>query len=96
MDVVRCIACDGSGKTSEVIAGVDWVASNLQMPAVVSMSLGANSVDGVLDAAVQAVISLGATVVTAAGNFNNGCSISQTLLSRILWFSLHLCISIAL
>ena len=70
--VVRCIACDGSGKTSEVIAGVDWVATNLQLPAVLSMSLGADSTDDVLDAAVLAVIALGATVVTASGNFNNG------------------------
>ena len=69
---VRCIACDGAGKTSEVIAGVDWVASNLVLPAVISMSLGADTTDAVLDAAVSAVIQMGAEVVTAAGNFNNG------------------------
>lgn len=69
---VRCITCQGSGRTSEVIAGVDWVAANVQLPAVVSMSLGADSTDAVLDAAVRAVIKLGAAIVTAAGNFNNG------------------------
>ena len=42
------------------------------MPAVVSMSLGADSTDDVLDAAVLSVINQGATLVTAAGNFNNG------------------------
>ena len=79
---MRCIACDGSGKTSEVIAGVDWVAANLQLPAVVSMSLGADSTDELLDAAVLAVDQLGATIVTAAGNFNNGiCSLSQGALA---------------
>lgn len=69
---MRCITCAGSGRTSEVIAGVDWVAANLDLPAVISMSLGADSTDDVLDAAVRAVIDLGAVVVTAAGNFNNG------------------------
>lgn len=39
---------------------------------MISMSLGADTTDVVLDAAVQAVIDLGAQVVTAAGNFNNG------------------------
>ena len=51
---------------------MEWVASNLVLPAVVSMSLGASSADAVLDAAVSAVIEMGAEVVTAAGNFNNG------------------------
>lgn len=69
---VRCIACDGAGRTSEVIAGVDWVASNLVLPAVISMSLGASETDAVLDAAVSAVIGMGAQIITAAGNFNNG------------------------
>lgn len=75
--------CNGSGKASEVIAGVDWVAGNLLMPAVVSMSLGADTTDPILDAAVQAVIGLGATVVTAAGNFNNG----KTKLAACLQFN---------
>lgn len=77
MAAVRCITCAGSGKASEVIAGVDWVAANLQLPAVVSMSLGADSTDAVLDAAVSAVIGLGAIVVAAAGNFNNGTASSH-------------------
>lgn len=81
MPAVRCISCDGAGKTSEVIAGVDWVASNLELPAVVSMSLGADSTDAVLDAAVVAVMNLGAQVITAAGNFNNGRPCTQNAAS---------------
>ena len=69
---VRCIACNGNGAASAVIAGLDWVAANLQLPAVISMSLGATGVDTTMDAAVQAVLALGATVVVAAGNYNNG------------------------
>jgi len=57
-----------------VIAGVDWVAANLVLPAVVSMSLGTSSIDDVLDAAVVALIGLGVQVITAAGNFNNSRS----------------------
>ena len=72
MLAVRCISCTGTGKASEVIAGVEWVANNVQLPAVVSMSLGADTVDAAMDAAVQALIDLGVTVATAAGNFNNG------------------------
>ena len=69
---VRCIGCDGSGAASAVIAGLDWVAANVKLPAVVSMSLGATGLDTTMDAAVQAIIALGVTVVAAAGNYNNG------------------------
>ena len=64
--------CNGAGLASAVIAALEWVAAHLQLPAVVSMSLGATGVDTTMDAAVQAVISLGATVVAAAGNSNAG------------------------
>ena len=36
------------------------------------MSLGASETDAILDAAVSAVIGMGAQIITAAGNFNNG------------------------
>ncbi len=36
------------------------------------MSLGAGQPDTVLDAATTAILALGVTVVTAAGNFNDG------------------------
>ena len=69
---VRCISCDGSGKASDVIAALDWLAASVQLPAVASMSLGAGQPDAVLDAATNAIIGMGVTVVTAAGNYNNG------------------------
>ncbi|HVF51202.1 MAG TPA: S8 family serine peptidase, partial [Pyrinomonadaceae bacterium] len=37
---VRVLDCSGSGSTSGVIAGVNWVASNRVLPAVANMSLG--------------------------------------------------------
>src|SRR5205085_7613575 len=37
---VRVLDCSGSGSTSGVIAGVDWVTANHASPAVANMSLG--------------------------------------------------------
>jgi serine protease len=37
---VRVLDCRGSGTTSGVIAGVDWVTANHVKPAVANMSLG--------------------------------------------------------
>lgn len=72
---VRCISCDGSGQASAVIAALDWLAGNVKLPAIASMSLGAGQPDAVLDAATTTILGLGVTVVTAAGNYNNGRSI---------------------
>ena len=64
---VRVLDCAGSGTTSTVLAGLDWIAANATMPAVVNMSLGGDP-DDVIDAAVRRVIENGVTVVVAAGN----------------------------
>ena len=55
-----------------MVAALDWLAANVRLPAVASMSLGAGQPDSVLDAATSTILSLGVTVVTAAGNYNNG------------------------
>lgn len=66
---VRVLDCAGSGTTSGVIAGLDWIAQNhpANAPGVVNMSLGGIS-NTSLDTAVSALISRGITVVVAAGN----------------------------
>jgi len=69
---VRVIDCDGSAQSSAVIAGLDWLAQNYQLPAVASMSLGSDSPNQALDDAVTAIIDLGITAVIAAGNYNQG------------------------
>ncbi len=66
---VRVLDCQGNALTSNVIAGLDWLAQNFQLPAVASLSLGADSPNNAMDDAVKALIALGVTVV-AAGNFN--------------------------
>ena len=73
---VRVLDCSGSGTTSGVIAGLDWVVKNGVKPGVVSMSLG-GSVSSSLDAAVANTVAAGYTVVVAGGNDNaSACNYS--------------------
>lgn len=64
---VRVLGCAGSGATSGVIAGVDWVAANGDLPAVANMSLG-GSPSASLDTSVENAIAAGVTFAVAAGN----------------------------
>jgi subtilisin family serine protease len=68
---VRVLDCAGSGSTSGVIAGIDWVTANHQagQPAVANMSLGGGT-SSTLDRAVSRAISDGVTFAVAAGNGN--------------------------
>src|SRR5437773_2741474 len=61
---VRVLNCSGSGTSSGVIAGVDWVTSHAIKPAVASMSLG-GSASSSLDQAVQNSINAGITYAIA-------------------------------
>lgn len=73
---VRVLNCQGSGSTSGVIAGVNWVANNRTLPAVANMSLGGGASTS-LDNAVNGAVSTGVTFVVAAGNENqNACNVS--------------------
>jgi len=73
---VRVLNCQGSGSTSGVIAGVNWVAANRQLPAVANMSLGGGA-SSALDSAVNSAINAGVTFAVAAGNSNaNACNYS--------------------
>jgi subtilisin family serine protease len=64
---VRVLDCSGSGATSGVIAGVDWVTRNARRPAVANMSMG-GSLSPTLSAAVQNSIAAGITYAVSAGN----------------------------
>lgn len=73
---VRVLDCNGSGSTSGVIAGVDWVTGNhaAGQPAVANMSLG-GGVSSALDTAVTNSINDGVSYAVAAGNSNtNACN----------------------
>lgn len=70
---VRVLDCGGSGTTTGVISGVNWVAANAVKPAVANMSLGGGA-SSTLDNAVSSAIASGVTFVVAAGNSNrNAC-----------------------
>jgi subtilisin family serine protease len=64
---VRVFGCSGGSAFSTIIAGMDWVAVNRQLPAVANMSLGGGA-NTSLDAAVDTLTNSGVTVVVAAGN----------------------------
>ena len=66
---VRVLDCAGSGQTSWVIAGVDWVTRDHQagQPAVANMSLGGGASSS-LDTAVRNSIADGVSYAIAAGN----------------------------
>jgi subtilisin family serine protease len=67
LTAVRVLGCGGTGATSAVIAGIDWVTANAVKPAVANMSLtgGANQA---LDDAVRRSVASGVFYALAAGN----------------------------
>lgn len=74
LHAVRVLDCGGSGTTSGVIAGIDWVIANHIKPAVINMSLG-GGVSTAMNDAVARAHAAGITVVVAAGNSNaDACS----------------------
>ncbi|CAD6517802.1 Subtilisin amylosacchariticus [metagenome] len=71
---VRVLDNRGSGFTSDVIAGVNWVAANADIIDVANMSLG-GSQSNALNTAVENAVSTGVVIVVAAGNENtDACS----------------------
>ena len=69
---IRVLDCSGSGYTSWVISGLDWIRTNhaTNFPgkrAVVNMSLGGGATKS-LDDAVAALVAVNIPVVVAAGN----------------------------
>ncbi len=81
---VRVLNCSGSGTTSGVIAGVNWVTSNHKSPAVANMSLG-GSTSTSLDTAVANSINSGVTYAIAAGNSNrDACRYSPARVTAAL------------
>jgi subtilisin family serine protease len=85
---VRVLNCNGSGSTSGVIAGINWVTgqrlSNPSIPAVANMSLGGGA-SSALDTAVRNSINAGVSYAVAAGNSNaNACNSSPARVSTAL------------
>ncbi|MFJ2766665.1 S8 family peptidase [Streptomyces sp. NPDC087300] len=79
---VRVLDCQGSGSTSGVIAGVDWVTAKAARPAVANMSLG-GSANEALDTAVRNSIRSGVTYTVAAGGSGQPGGACGTSPSRV-------------
>lgn len=79
---VRVLNCQGSGTTSGVVAGVDWVTENAARPAVANLSLGGTASD-VLDSAVRNSIRSGVTYTVAAGSSGQAGGACGTSPSRV-------------
>jgi len=61
--------------TASIIAGVNWVTANRQLPAVANMSLGGLGSDPPLETAIRNSIAAGVVYVFAAGNSStDGCN----------------------
>ncbi len=71
---VRVFGCGSTTSSSNIIAGMQWVNNNAQLPAVVNMSLG-GPVSTTENNLVQSMTNNGIVVVVAAGNENqNACN----------------------
>jgi subtilisin family serine protease len=92
---VRVLDCGGSGATSGVIAGVNWVTEVHQagQPAVANMSLGGGA-SSALDTAVRNSIADGVSYAVAAGNgisilgiAQNACNVSPARVAEAMTIS---------
>jgi aqualysin 1 len=73
---VKVLGCSGSGSTSGVIKGVDWVTANAKKPAIANMSLGGGT-SRTLDDAVKRSATSGVFYSLSAGNSGtNACGSS--------------------
>jgi subtilisin family serine protease len=81
---VRVLDCEGQGTWSSILAGLDWVATHAQQPAVLNASIGGDKSVAVNDAA-NAVWDSGVLPVVAAGNAAvDACDTSPASAKRVL------------
>lgn len=81
---VRVLNCLGSGSTSSILAGLEWVSTQTHRPAVVNMSLG-GSASFSIDSAIQNLHDSGVAVVVAAGNASiDACTVSPARAAKAI------------
>ncbi|HEX5869215.1 MAG TPA: S8 family peptidase [Longimicrobium sp.] len=80
---VKVLSCSGSGSTSGIIAGVDWVRLNATKPAVANLSLG-GGFSSATNTAVNNLANSGVFVAVASGNSNaNACNYSPASAANV-------------
>jgi subtilisin family serine protease len=65
---VKVLTNYGTGTTTQVIAGIDWVAGQADQIEVANMSLGGTGESTAMDLAIAGAVAEGVTFVLAAGN----------------------------
>jgi len=65
---VKVLGANGSGRLSDIIAGIDWVTKNAGTIKVANMSLGGTGVSSTYQQAIRNSVSKGVVYVVAAGN----------------------------
>jgi subtilisin family serine protease len=73
---VKVLGCDGSGWTSDVIKGIEWVVNNVPKPAVANLSLSGTA-SAALDNAIHRMTQAGVFVAVAAGNASADACLSS-------------------
>ena len=71
---VKVLGCNGSGYTSGVIKGVDWVTGNAKKPAVANMSLGGSTSQALDDAVKRSADSRVFYALAAGNNGGDACN----------------------
>jgi subtilisin family serine protease len=80
---VKVLNCAGSGSTTGIIAGIDWVRLNATKPAVANLSLG-GGYSASLNTAVNNLANSGVFVAVASGNSNaNACNYSPASAANV-------------
>ena len=73
---VKVLNCSGSGSSSGIVAGINWVRNNAQRPAVANLSLG-GGYSSTTNTAVNNLANSGVFVAVASGNSSaNACNYS--------------------
>ncbi|MFC7548640.1 S8 family peptidase [Plantactinospora sp. GCM10030261] len=81
---VKVLNCWGSGSTTGVVNGINWVTANAVKPAVANMSLGGGASSSIDNAVVNSINS-GITYAIAAGNSGaNACNYSPARVGSAL------------
>jgi hypothetical protein len=89
MHPVRVLDCSGSGTTTGVVNGINWVTTNAIQPAVSNMSLGGGASTSI-DNATNAMVAAGVVSAVAAGNGNafgvgvDACTVSPARAANAL------------